>query len=380
MPEEFEREQAAFRAALRSDLAGASFAPLDPADVVPGHSRRSGPARWVWAGAAAALLSVVVAGVLLVSVLRTNSEGSMTALPAGAKAEQDASGEVAPPVAGATLAEPAPGFRWESFRNVVVQVPTTWGYAHSPQADWCAEPKRDFATAAFVDLSRGRVWLSDIRCAGEFPASRQGMHLSFLSVGEQPDVPAVGGWTYSSRVVGEAGLWVLAPPEERELANRILESGVVVPSDHNGCSVEYPRTTVVDLQDYLNSELTVCLYDRLPVAGVGLLSSVRISGDVAVEAWRAILAAPAGGGPDGTRDQCNPTLVPVVSAVLLVGGQPVTFGFAGCTGNGLVDAGAAGGLRQVTGDLCRALIRPPVWVSSTSGPAGEVCLAGIQPR
>ena len=380
MPEDFEREQAAFRAALRNDLAGEGFAPFDPADVVPARPRRSGPARWAWAGAAAALLTVVVAGALLVSVLRTNGEGSMTALPAGAKAESDASGEVAPPVAGATLAEPAPGFRWESYRNVVVQVPLTWGYARRPQADWCGEPTRDFATKPFVDLSRGRVLLSDILCTGEFPASRQGMHLSFLPVGEQPDVPAVGGWTYSSRVVGEAGLWLLAPPEEQELANVVLESAVVVTADHNGCGVEYPRTTVVDLHDHLNSEVTVCLYDRLPVAGAGLLSSVRISGDQAREAWRAIMAAPGGGGPDGTRDQCNPTLVPDVSGVLLVGGQPVRFGFAGCTGNGLVDAGAKGAVRQVTGDLCRALIRPPLWVSSASGPAGEVCLAGIQPR
>lgn len=380
MPDDFEREQAAFRAALRSDVAGASFAPLDPADVVPARPSRSGPSQWVWAGAAAALLSVVVAGALLVSVLRTNSEGSMTALPAGAKAEQDASGEAAPPVAGATPAEPAPGFRWESFRNVVVQVPTTWAYAHSPQADWCAEPRRDFATKPFVDLWRGQVLVSDVLCTGDFPASHQGMHLSFLPAGEQPDVPAVAEWTYSSRVVGEAGLWLLAPPEERELANRILESAVVVPADHNGCSVEYPRTTLVDLQDYLNSEVTVCLYDRLPAAGVGLVSSVRIAGAEAIAAWRAILAAPGGGGPNGTRNQCNPTIAPVVSGVVLVGGQPVTFGFAGCTGNGLVDAGAPGGLRQVTGDLCRTLIRPPLWVSSASGPAGEVCLAGIQPR
>lgn len=380
MPEDFEREQAAFRAALRSDLAGASFAPLDPADMKPANPRRSPMARWAWAGAAAALLGVVVAGALLVSVLRTNNEGTMTALPAGAKAEQDASGEVQPPVAGATLAEPAPGFRWESFRNVVVQVPTTWAYAPSPQADWCAVPHRDVATRPFVDLARGRVPLRDIRCTGDFPASRQGMHLSFLPVGEQPDVPAVGGWTYASRVVGEAGLWLLAPPEEQDLANRILKSAEVVAADHNGCSVVYPRTTLLDLKDYLDSELTVCLYDRLPVAGVGLLSSVRLSGGDAVKAWRAITAAPGGGGPDGTRDQCNPTLVPDVSGVLLVGGQPVRFGFAGCTGNGLVDAGAGEGLRAVTGDLCRALIRPPVWVSSASGPAGEVCLAGIQPR
>lgn len=383
MPEDFEREEAAFRAALRRDVAGESFAPLDPAAVAQRPGR--GPGRWaVWAGAAAAVVALVVAaGVVVVSVLTPTAPGALTA---GASAERGGSAQDAAPAApgpalGSALAPPAAGFRWESFRNVVVQVPVTWGYALSPGPDWCVTPELERPETPFVDLARGPTAVASWVCPEVFEASRQQLHVSFLPAGDQPSPAAVAPWTYSSRVVGEAALWVLAPPEDRELVRTILDSAQLVTLDHNGCSVEYPATTAVDLSALRPADLTVCLYDPQVAAGTpGLLASVALTGEAAGQAWQAILAAPGGGGPDGTSEQCRPGVPPDVSAVLVVAGRRVEFGFAGCAGNGLVDAGATGGLRQVTPQLCRALIRPPLWFTASSGPQGDACLAAIQPR
>lgn len=373
---EHERAERAFREALRGAAEAEPFEALDPTALKP----RS---RWAtrWPALATAASVLIVAAVMLPSVF--SGPGVMTAsLPESAPADQ-AGAQAAPRQAEAApepsgLAEPAPGFRWESYRDVVVQVPREWGYDLSPGPDWCADtavlPRR-----AYVDLDRGSRVVSALDCEGELGDRDQAIHLSFSPRdGPEPWLAESSTWQEHRRTVGSAVITVVARTEDATLARQILDSAEVAPGgvDHNGCLTTLGTEPSGASLSGAESELVrVCLYDN---ADHSLVSSTVLTGPKATAAWEAIVAAPAGGGPDGTAQECRQEDRGPVTVVLGLGAADSTMRFSGCVGNGLTDASVEGGLRRITPELCRTVLVPPVTFFSGVGPAATSCLAATR--
>lgn len=373
---EHERAERAFREALRGAAEAEPFESLDPTALKP----RS---RWVtrWPALATAASVVIVAAVMLPSLL--SGPGVMTAsVPESAPADQAGAqaasrqAETAPEPAG--LSEPAPGFRWESYRDVVVQIPREWGYGLSPGPDWCADTAV-LPRQPYVDLDRGSRVVSALDCQGKLADRDQAMHLSFSpNGGPEPWQAGSPTWQEYRRTVGSAVITVVARDEDATLARQILDSAEVAPGgvDHNGCLTSLGTEPSGDSLAGDESDLVrVCLYDN---ADRSLVSSTVLTGPKATAAWEAILAAPAGGGPDGSAQECRPDDLGPVTVVLGLGAADSTMRFSGCVGNGLADASVEGGLRRITPELCRTLLVPPVTPFSGVGPAAAECLAATR--
>ncbi|MCA0296586.1 MAG: hypothetical protein LCH96_14995 [Actinobacteria bacterium] len=385
-PEEFEREEKAFRDAFADEAAGQSFRPLDPATVTPA-SGSEGTRRWGRALAAAAAVVAVVLGigVVLPRVFQSSgvaaSSATVAGVPeaaggseaAGGKAADAQAPEPTPTAYDGSLPAPAAGNRWESYRDVMVQVPDSWAYAYAPRSDHCAV--KDLPTTPYVDLARGERFTMAIQCP-DLRDDEQAMHLTFWPLGTDSSsrTAASSGWQEYRRDVGQVTIVVTAKSGQAALANRILDSAGVVPSgrDPNGCPTSLPDVPASDLASLDGTELTVCLYEADTDRGA-FRSSVALTGSKAADAWRDVLAAPQGGGPDADPATCGTGQAwPVV---LYVGPDrvPVAAFLAGCTGNGVVDAAASGGLRTLTRGVCHALLVDPVRLSGGFGPAAELC-------
>ncbi|MEN0069879.1 MAG: hypothetical protein AAGC63_02615, partial [Propionicimonas sp.] len=274
--------------------------------------------------------------------------------------------------------EPQPGWRWESFRDVVVQVPGDWGYDVAPSSAWCIN--EDWPTAPYVDLAHNLGAVPAILCEGVMPADKLVPHLVMAPEQVAATESLPDGWETHRLAVGEVVLTVVTDADGATLAEQILATARVVAVDHNGCPTDaVPATSRVDLAGFAGFPIVVCAYDTDPNAWPGLRSSSRLVDEAATRAWDAIFAAPGGGGPDGTAAQCG-GLPADPDTVLLVEGTAVGFAFSGCTGNGLADDGASGGLREVTEDLCRTLLAPPFWMNTSIGPAATRCLGVLHER
>ncbi len=378
---DFEREERAFSEGLRVQAESESFPPLDPAAFRGARARTH---RWPVLAAAASV--VVIAAAMLPSLLlgplggttgsapgtATGDQAGMRAEPAGGPAAESAPASEAVP-------SPAAGTRWESFRDVMVQVPQEWGYAVDPDATWCAVPDA-VPDAPYVDTGRGlgQVAVPAVDCLGPLPAGRQKMHLGFSLVGRPGPSEVAEGWRRYERTLGGVRLWVVAPATRAGLAEKILASARQAPLgiDHNACPVVRADAPASPLAGVVSKSVSVCLYDN---SDHGLVASTTLTGSQANAAWEAILAAPAGGGPNGTRAECGVDDAGPVTIVLgFGGGSRAVLTFAGCTGNGLSDSGVDKGLRRVTADLCRAVIVPPVAVFSGVGPAAAICLGATR--
>jgi hypothetical protein len=292
---------------------------------------------------------------------------------AAPSAESDGAGRDATIVAG-TMAggtgQPEPGFRWESYRDVAVQVPQTWGYAFSPDVAHCA--RTSFPSEPYVDLARGPQPTHAILCGEPLADTDQAMHLTFSpAAGEPPWSEDSEVWRTSSRELGAARITVTARAADADLADRILASAVVVPDgvDPNGCPVVQPDPEPVDLAALVPTRIGVCLYENADADEGALRSSAGLTGAAAAEAWDAVLAAPGGGGPDSAADECSG--VPGWPLVLVVGDSatPVGASVGGCEGNGVRDAAADGGARRLTAASCAALLVDPVRIPSGAGPS-----------
>ena len=443
MTEDFEREAELLRQALRHDADAQAFAPLDTAELLgargkstgssgsqgreeataesveaptlrqaqgsgqaQGSERAHGPRRARGARrpvtaadwgrgilAAAASVALIALGATVLPRLVSGGAAGSAAVPeppragasaAASEADAQATEPASGPLGGAAPAPAQDGWRWESYRDVMVQVPAEWGYDASLTSAWCATADGSGipspSSGPFVDLRRGDEPIPAIGCSGEPPSNAQAMHLSFRPrTAAAAKVLGQGDWQESTRELGAARLVVVAEPADADLAREILDSAVQVGADHNGCPAVEPETTAPDIVQLAPQVISVCLYDTVAEPQPSLRSSVELAGDAAAAALAAIEAAPGGGGPDADPAECGPARG-ASRAVLLLDGVAVGFDFAGCAGNGLADSGAAGGLRRVTADLCRTLLTEPVRVWTGSGPAAEVCLGAIWDR
>ncbi len=386
--EEFEREEKAFRDAFAGQLEGRPFRPIDPGSITASVRDATRPWGRVLAAAAVVVAVVLGAGVVLPRIFATTAampsaatvagvpEAAGGAAPVDDKAAASAGPQAAPgPYSSAVGdARAADGYRWESYRDVRVQVPASWGYAFAPASDHCS--LKDFPTRPYVDLARGGEGVRAILCTRPLADDRQAMHLSFRPAGSEPlENLGSDAWRQYSRTLGAAMLTVTARVADEELATRILDSAEVVPDgvDPNGCPTSLPSVSPSALSGLEADTISVCLYEAEADRGA-FRSSVLLTGAPAAKAWRAVLAAPGGGGPDADASTCGdgrgwPVVLYVGSARV-----PVAASLAGCAGNGVADAAAMNGLRVLTTGLCRALLVDPVRISTGFGPAASVCL------
>ncbi|MEX5637286.1 hypothetical protein [Parafrankia sp. FMc2] len=323
--------------------------------------------------------------------------------PAGGEVTGGRGPEVAAPGERGASEVSESGWRSESFRDVVMEVPASWEPAPAPGGDWCAAVEgrpRAFPDRPYVD-SRGpyRAEMM-IGCpgggeepdlhGGGVPREYWSPHVRFAATpaaGGVEEVPdgrvSAHGWTRLVRTVGAAKVFVLTDEAHLGEAGRIIASARQVEVDPHGCAARSPiqaggfarppapfdvaRLDAVDA-------IAVCHYDlHSPVGSPGLLASRKLGGAAATALLAAIRAAPVGGGPD-TPDTCAKDMWGDTGIVLrLAAGGSVHEAYVyydWCFGNGIDDGTA---LRALTTDTCAPLWSGRIRQSGGSSAPFEVC-------
>jgi len=369
MSENDERAERAFRDALSRRVDG--FEPVDT-DI---PSRR-GPGRWRSWGAVAAA-GVLVAGTAVGVGFVTRHGGGLagpdgtTTVPSTSQAVSD-------------LPPPDPGWRYESYRDVVVQVPESWGYGPAPRSDWCSSgsgARSPYPTEPFVDTVGVTTGLRLIGCTeidnpdDPDPLGMQAperLWATHLSLGWQADpasdVPdgltEYDGWTRIVTTVGHARFMLLADEPDLAVAQRIVDSARVVELDHNGCDATspiqeglFPRPEhPFDLGTIGRVDaIAVCqYYPRTPAGEPGLIASRLLTGTDANAELGALHVAKIGGGPD-TPNTCLHSELPDTVIVLRIdpgSGRDAYVYYDSCVHNGFDDGT---NVRELSQDGCAPL-------------------------
>ena len=343
-------DEEGLRGAFTAQAARATVPTLD-AHTLPGIRRRVTRRRIAWGAGAAAVIVAIAVAIPLVGLPGQHGIPAVPAVPA------------APAVP-----KPPDGWRWESFRDVMVAVPDSWVYNYAPGRDWCAGDS--FPGKPYVDLAHGDGATLDIGCF-QAPSFIQQTHLSFTPTSSDPPWdPGISGWKQTSHTLGDVRITVVASTTDGDLVQKILETARTMTPDQHGCPATMPNAAPVPLAGVSGQPLAVCQY--------GDDGTLRASASLpdATAAWAAMLAAPGGGGPDSPATQCDPSSDTQSAFVLLAGAErtPIRMVVGHCRGNGLADAGADGGLRAITAPMCQAVLRPPVVLWSGSGATGEMCV------
>lgn len=227
----------------------------------------------------------VVAAVAIVAI----------AVPVGAFALRDSGPDHSDvPVVDASDSSAPDGFRTESWRDLEIEVPDSWGYG--ALSTWCIG--HDEPGKPVVERPGGAV--EDIAC---MPSSGYGVefvalasvnpatsdlghpeHIVGTTPGDAPDqVYPAGSWMGIQGTLGGDGVLVVAPTEE--IAQRVLDSARHIDGvDSNGCTPQ--AADAPDSGD--NGSVSVCRYD----ADGWLEQSELLSGQPAEDAIAALEAAP----------------------------------------------------------------------------------------
>jgi hypothetical protein len=346
-----DRAEQAFRTAMATRAAA-----YEPVGRDVPEARRS--RRWPAVLAAAVL---VVAVVLAGAVLRSRDQ--QRPAPAGLPA----------------------GWRWESYRDIEVAVPGSWGYAAAPQSDWCASAphRRTAPQPGYVDTREPGGGVLDILCAGTPPAALTAPHLTFPQ-SLDAEIPTPLGWTRESRTVGGIRIEVTMDAAHLPLAERILATAHVVTADQNGCAVSSPfeepgssrpdPAFAVESLRHVDS-IAVCQY-QLGVSGPGLVASLLLTGHAAEAELRALQSAQTGGGPSRPKN-CDADRGPSGSTLLLTDGDrshEMYAVYSGCLTNGIDDGTH---VRELTKADCRPLFGPRVIDREGIEQAFRRCVPGV---
>lgn len=312
-----DRAEQAFRTAL-ADRA-ASLTPV-VLDVRASHR----PRRWPLLVSAAAVL-LLVAGLASVAVGHRDQAAPAHVLP--------------------------DGWRWESYANVMVAVPDTWGYAAAPSSDWCASPPQGgLPRGGYVDTRSPYGGVLGIGCGGTPPTSLTRPHLSFLD--PRTEIPTPPGWMRKTRTLGTTELTVTIEQSDRDLAQRILATAHVVRRDQFGCTPSSPLqdplagrpTPAFDVSTVAEVDsITVCQYglgDTRAHLGAGLIASQLLTGPRADAELAALQRAGTRGGPDRAQG-CGADDRGETGIVLLLRADGVTHRmyalYESCAANGIDD-------------------------------------------
>ena len=362
---ENDRAERAFRDALSRRIDG--FDPVDT-DVPSGR----GPGRWRSWGAVAAA-GVLVAGTAVGVGLVTRHDGG-SAGPNGPTTVPQTS-----QAAISDLPPPDAGWRYESYRDIVVQVPDSWGYGSAPGSDWCASVggAHRFPTEPYVDTNNGFGGVLAIGCPNmgdpdplgmEAPEQYWATHLSLgLPLGEEtPDgVRELDGWTRIVASVGHARFTVLSDQKHLAVAQRIVDSARVAQVDHNGCDASspiqdglFPRPEHAFDMSTIGSvdAIAICQYEPgAPLGEPGLIASRLLTGTDANAELGALHVAKVGGGPD-TPNTCLHSEPPDTAIVLRLNpgaeSKDVYVYYDSCVHNGFEDGTT---LLELTEDDCARL-------------------------
>lgn len=296
-----------------------------------------------------------------------------------------------------TASEPADGWRWESTRDLAVQVPDSWGYGSDPGSQWCGGGDELVDRAPFVDGSSGLNASTDMFCMNPEPANPihpEGLPRRFWATqvtleadwdpeGQADGTYRDGGWTKVVRTIGHGRLVVIHDSAHAADARDVLASAVQVKeTDPSGCEVVSPvqsggferpeePTDLASIQQV--SEVAVCQYLRTSNPNEpGLVASRVISGAAADQLLAALRDAPAGSGPNRPDDCTHDGPEEAVVLRLRVDGEArdVHVFYGTCYGNG-VDDGVT--KRQLTKDLCSPLWAGRVRWMTVSSVVGELC-------
>lgn len=355
------------------------------------------------AGVAIAL--VLVAGVIGVprllpwSVPQSASGGGPAGAGSGAEqAEPQADTRAGPesaPGEASTPPDTAPeGWRTEYYRDISFQVPGSWGYAVSPQPDWCADEPKGQPRA---DQRRPYVWLSTAILVRAIPCPVRPASLLTEHVEALTPVPAVdyvegaikeGDWWVVTRFAGSTVLVVTT--KQRALAEQILDSAEVEP-EHAPCPPASPVAgplgsrpkNATDLTQLAPvEEVVLCQYEPVvdPVDAKlpRLRATARLTGSKARTLVSNLAAAPV------NTSSCEPAPLdglPQLAVVARVGtgdrASDIHIAASGCPDG---DAGMAGGiddgttLRLLTREACQRVLTPPLALFTGGGDVGRICL------
>ncbi|MFF0268926.1 hypothetical protein [Kribbella sp. NPDC004536] len=158
-----------------------------------------------------------------------------------------------PPVSQA----PAPGWRWESFKTVQVQVPSSWTQYISGPA-----PCTTFANSAVPTIGRLNGWSvsREYTCTTPvIPLTRRQPYLWFDDV-QAPGIKQYdGGWTEETRVVGGVKLSVLT--KDDALRRKILDSAQPInDTDPYGCTPKQPAPQPASTPTAQITSASICEY------------------------------------------------------------------------------------------------------------------------
>ncbi|HWD81606.1 MAG TPA: hypothetical protein VG497_22080 [Kribbella sp.] len=204
---------------------------------------------------------------------------------------------------------PAPGWRWESFRTVQVQVPSSWTQYVSGPA-----PCTTLADPAVATIGRVNGWPAsrEYTCTTPvIPLARRQPYLWFNDV-QAPGIKQYdGGWTEETRVVGGVKLSVLT--KDDALRHKILDSAQPINgTDHYGCAPEQPAMAPISTPTVQITSASVCEYwQGSLIAGSSIPDNVStLAGQLL---GRQVRSGPGPRGP-GCQDPAARTYIIILRA------------------------------------------------------------------
>lgn len=286
-------------------------------------------------------------------------------------------------------ADPAPaGWRTEYYRSISFPVPSSWGYAYEPGADWCASASEDASPAPqhrkpYVSLG-GPSLVATIGCP-ELPESLLSEHVATTGRFDGDDAVSSttrrGDWLVVKHVLPDTVLVVTT--KDQALADRIVGSAGPAASNapcHPASPVtgdpgaRPPAGVALDALTGVR-EVAVCQYDPDgdPANQIRLRAYRPLTGPAAGDLVDLLTAAPT------NRPGCADGLTEIAVVVRIwadSGRHDVYVQAAGCGSAQTMDGGIADGqtLRQLTRGACQALLVPPITLEAASGAVAENCL------
>jgi hypothetical protein len=292
--------------------------------------------------------------------------------------------------ASTTPAEPLPaGWRWESYHDVEVGVPDSWGDDNGSQRinQWCI--------AQHLNPAVGRPGPNTlVGCPEPSPGlpsggtlvATTGTFVAFEAAALSASSGSVGPTVEGDRVTVRMGESKISVQAAQPLRDQILATIHRVAVDHNGCPVTDPITADPGRQPadpIAVRELTgvrrvaTCRYELNGryVARTGsssLISSIQLVGTPAAEAIAAVAAAPKGGGPDSPETCTVEVSFGEEVVVLRITSDrresQVHLRFSGCDHNGLDDGVT---VRRLTKESVAPFLVGANRIFSFSGTAGK---------
>jgi hypothetical protein len=335
--------------------------------------RRARRRRVSGAAAVVAAVAAVVLGAVAIPQL-WQPEPSTVAQPASATPR--------------TESQPSP-WRTEQYRSISFEVPSDWGYADAPGADWCAATRDERAATEqpYVSLGARRV-VREIAC-DPVPDSLLSEH---VEVFPHPAAATVvegtsrrGDWWVVQRVVdeGEDAVVVKVVSRDQQLAERI--AGTARLAEEEVCAAESPVQAwgarppgpAALPTDRPVDDAVICQYDPAdPSAAGGLRARAFLRGSQAEQLLRTLTSAPpASRSCAGT----GPAEIALTVRVL----SPAPSGEVYVTARGCpdqpqaIDGGIDDGqsLRTLTREACRQLLVPPIRLETASEGLARSCLS-----